>query len=311
MPAPARVKAERAEPRPNRRRVGGVDVAALKAELGLVDSRLRCARRNKGAAYRVGAYTLEERAALLARFHSKRGRRIWRKKIKYDCRKKLADKRPRLKGRFVTQEELDGLDPETLAKVTGLGSFEAESSGSDVEDDSDSSEGFRAPAYATSRGRGGGRCRGAGRREVCESSPPAQPSSARPRLKAQRSIARARQEDGNTERSAEVFSSSPCVTPDPLRDDEMSTSAGEESKFCRSKVSAMFEVSTDAGVERDPGGQESGDQIKNEDGDAIKVQTCEPTDLVSGFIVDEILSSNFNIIPTRDMEAIPAGVTVN
>ncbi|CAM9868475.1 unnamed protein product, partial [Discosporangium mesarthrocarpum] len=56
--------------------------------------------------YKVGAYTLEERAAIVAKFHAKRGRRIWRKKIKYDCRKKLADKRPRLKGRFVTQEEL-------------------------------------------------------------------------------------------------------------------------------------------------------------------------------------------------------------
>ncbi|CAN0447623.1 unnamed protein product, partial [Hapterophycus canaliculatus] len=56
---------------------------------------------------RVGAYTLEERAVLVAKFHAKRGRRIWRKKIKYSCRKKLADKRPRLKGRFVTQEELE------------------------------------------------------------------------------------------------------------------------------------------------------------------------------------------------------------
>ncbi|CAN0085178.1 unnamed protein product, partial [Laminaria digitata] len=163
----SRSKGEASEARVPRRRVGGVDTLALTAELGLVDSRRRCARRNKGSVHRVGAYTLEERAALVAKFHSKRGRRIWRKKIKYDCRKKLADKRPRLKGRFVTQEELDGLDKETLAKVTGLGPYEAESSSSDVEDDSDSSEAYSGPVATTSRYRGGGRCGGGGgRREV-------------------------------------------------------------------------------------------------------------------------------------------------
>jgi len=54
---------------------------------------------------RIGIYTLEERKARVARFQAKRGRRVWRKKIKYDCRKKLADNRPRVKGRFVRRDE--------------------------------------------------------------------------------------------------------------------------------------------------------------------------------------------------------------
>jgi hypothetical protein len=34
-----------------------------------------------------------------------RKRRIWRKKINYDCRKKVADNRLRVKGKFVTKEQ--------------------------------------------------------------------------------------------------------------------------------------------------------------------------------------------------------------
>lgn len=50
---------------------------------------------------RIGIYLPDARRARIARFHEKRARRIWRKRIKYDCRKKLADSRPRIKGRFV------------------------------------------------------------------------------------------------------------------------------------------------------------------------------------------------------------------
>ena len=57
---------------------------------------------------RIGIYLPEERRARIAKFHSKRKIRIWRKRIKYDCRKKLADSRPRIKGRFVKRSDVDG-----------------------------------------------------------------------------------------------------------------------------------------------------------------------------------------------------------
>merc|ERR1712194_996536 len=40
---------------------------------------------------RIGIYTPAERAAIIARFQSKRTRRVWNKKIRYNCRKNLAD----------------------------------------------------------------------------------------------------------------------------------------------------------------------------------------------------------------------------
>jgi hypothetical protein len=57
---------------------------------------------------RIGAYTKEERQVIIAKFRAKKMRRVWRKQIKYDCRKRLADTRPRVKGRFVSRKEREG-----------------------------------------------------------------------------------------------------------------------------------------------------------------------------------------------------------
>jgi len=59
---------------------------------------------NKGG--RIGIYLPAARKERLAKFHRKRQNRIWRKRIKYDCRKKLADSRPRIKGRFVKRSDM-------------------------------------------------------------------------------------------------------------------------------------------------------------------------------------------------------------
>jgi hypothetical protein len=57
---------------------------------------------------KIGAYTREERQILIEKFRAKKKRRVWRKQIKYDCRKRLADTRPRVKGRFVSRKDKDG-----------------------------------------------------------------------------------------------------------------------------------------------------------------------------------------------------------
>jgi len=54
-----------------------------------------------GKSRMIGGYSLEQRRQRIIRFLEKRKNRVWMKKVKYGCRKKLADSRPRVKGRFV------------------------------------------------------------------------------------------------------------------------------------------------------------------------------------------------------------------
>lgn len=67
---------------------------------------------------KIGVLSASERRKKIMHYLEKRKRRIWKKKISYDCRKKVADKRLRIKGRFVTREQaysLLGATPADLA----------------------------------------------------------------------------------------------------------------------------------------------------------------------------------------------------
>jgi hypothetical protein len=72
---------------------------------------------------RIGIYTREERDSIIHRFYEKRKKRVWKKRIRYHCRKNLADSRVRVKGRFVKnqadeedEEEDDSQDEEEKMK---------------------------------------------------------------------------------------------------------------------------------------------------------------------------------------------------
>nr|POE54289.1 zinc finger protein constans-like 5 [Quercus suber] len=52
--------------------------------------------------------TTEERREKLSRYRNKKTKRNFGRKIKYACRKALADSQPRIRGRFAKTEESDG-----------------------------------------------------------------------------------------------------------------------------------------------------------------------------------------------------------
>jgi len=69
-------------------------------------------------AKQVGTLSTEERKRKIERFLEKRKRRSWAKEISYDCRKRVADNRLRVKGRFVTRlQAMSSLGPETVQKL--------------------------------------------------------------------------------------------------------------------------------------------------------------------------------------------------
>lgn len=57
---------------------------------------------------RIGIYTPTERAAIIQKFTVKRARRVWHKKIRYNCRKNQAERRMRVGGRFVKRSVITG-----------------------------------------------------------------------------------------------------------------------------------------------------------------------------------------------------------
>jgi len=63
----------------------------------------------------IGVYTRSERAAKLLRYRQKRARRNFSKRVLYGCRKRFADSRPRVGGRFVINENRV-IKPKTFLK---------------------------------------------------------------------------------------------------------------------------------------------------------------------------------------------------
>ncbi|CAN0185253.1 unnamed protein product [Ectocarpus fasciculatus] len=93
------------------------------------------------------------------------------------------------------------------------------------------------------------------------------------------------------------------------------------------KVSAMFAVKTEADVDMpDHQDHQTSDLIEEQQQQQLVVEEEEedyendnavvdadeygPTDPVFGFMIDDILSSNFNVVPSRDSSSA-AGVAVN
>lgn len=56
---------------------------------------------------RANPYSPEEKKERIERYRSKRNLRNFNKKIKYECRKTLADSRPRIRGRFARNDEME------------------------------------------------------------------------------------------------------------------------------------------------------------------------------------------------------------
>lgn len=65
---------------------------------------------------KIGTISTEERRVKVQRFLEKRKRRNYRKKISYECRKRVADNRVRVKGRFITKAEAEALKQQEQKK---------------------------------------------------------------------------------------------------------------------------------------------------------------------------------------------------
>ena len=54
----------------------------------------------------MGPLTKDERKAKLLKYLEKKKKRVFEYKVMYESRKRVADKRPRFKGRFIAEENL-------------------------------------------------------------------------------------------------------------------------------------------------------------------------------------------------------------
>ncbi|KAF3776940.1 Zinc finger protein CONSTANS-LIKE 4 [Nymphaea thermarum] len=66
----------------------------------------------------IGNYTIEERKQRLHRYRNKKTKRNFNRKIKYACRKALADSQPRIRGRFAKTEDSESSKASSSASGT-------------------------------------------------------------------------------------------------------------------------------------------------------------------------------------------------
>lgn len=65
----------------------------------------------EGHTYRAGRLAPEERLQKILKYRQKRHERNFTKRIKYQCRKTLADSRPRVRGRFARNDDSSAVMP--------------------------------------------------------------------------------------------------------------------------------------------------------------------------------------------------------
>ncbi|KAK9863322.1 hypothetical protein WJX84_010512 [Apatococcus fuscideae] len=71
----------------------------------------------EGHTYKVGRLSNEERAQKILKYRQKRHERNFNKRIKYQCRKTLADSRPRVRGRFARNDDAGAVMPHETKKA--------------------------------------------------------------------------------------------------------------------------------------------------------------------------------------------------
>ncbi|KAG6542191.1 hypothetical protein Mapa_016424 [Marchantia paleacea] len=82
------------------------DIQTLNGMAGGASSPSSLDRSYEDGGFKIGRYTIEERKIRIHRYQQKRTQRNFNKKIKYACRKTLADSRPRVRGRFAKNDEV-------------------------------------------------------------------------------------------------------------------------------------------------------------------------------------------------------------
>merc|ERR1711865_652736 len=93
----------------NSPRIGGPPVGLMRPPSGLspplaLQQQLRLPTPPPFIVRQVGEYTIAERLRRIKSYLDKRQRRTFNKRVKYACRKNLADSRPRVGGRFVKRD---------------------------------------------------------------------------------------------------------------------------------------------------------------------------------------------------------------